>query len=117
MRKSSLAELSWKERHTYVKDVPFDGKNLNCPGTKFQIVKFKPGTSIKPHYHKKTSEIFYIQSGNGVLKLNGQGFRCQPNDFFLCEPEDVHEFVNDTPKEFIILIFKTNEEEVDFYWK
>jgi len=116
MKVSSVRHLKWKDRFTYVKDVPFDEKDLHCPGTKFQIVKFKPHTSIKPHHHQKIYEIFYIRSGNGILKLNKKEFRCAPDDFFLCEPGDIHEFINDTDDDFVILIFKTNEEEDDIYW-
>jgi quercetin dioxygenase-like cupin family protein len=118
MKKRNLDELEWKDRYTYVKDIPFNEKDLNCKGAKFQVVKFRPRTSIKPHYHKKTYEIFYVRSGSGMLNLNGQEFRCKPDDFFLCEPGDVHEFINDTDDDFVILIFKTNEEEdTDMYWK
>lgn len=116
MKKCNLSELNFEERYTYVKNIPFDEDDLKCKGSKFQIVKFKPHTSIKPHYHKKTNEIFYILKGKGILKLNNTKFRCKPDDFFLCESNDVHEFVNDTEEEFVILIFKTNEEEGDMFW-
>ena len=117
MKKGSIGMISWKDRYTYVKDVQFNAHDLNCPGSKFQIVKFKPGVAIASHFHKKTHEIFYIRSGTGILKLAGHEFRCASDDFFLCEPGDVHEFLNDTPEDFIILIFKTNEvEDTDIYW-
>ena len=117
MKQGSLDKLTWKNRFTYVKDVPFNEKQLNCKGSKFQVVKFKPGKSIKPHYHKKTYEIFFIESGNGLLRFNNQEFRCKKGDFYLCEPFDKHEFINDTKEDFVILIFKTNEEEdIDIYW-
>ncbi len=117
MKKSSLKELKWKKRYTYLKNIIFTEKDLNCKGAKFQIVKFKPGTSIKPHHHKKSTEVFYIRSGNGAVKINGKKFRCKPDDRFLCERGDTHSFINDTKQDFIILIFKTNEEERDIYWK
>ncbi len=117
MKKRSLKNLKWQDRYTYVKNIPFNEKDLNCKGTKFQIVNFKPGVSIEPHYHKKTYEIFYVREGEGILKLNGKKFRCDRDDFFLCEPGDTHEFINDTKKDFIILIFKTNEiEDKDMFW-
>jgi len=117
MKKGKLSGLKWMDRFTYLKDVPFDEKDLNCKGSKFQVVKFKPNTSIKPHYHKETNEIFYIRKGSGMLKINNNEFRCKPDDFFLCEAKDMHEFINDTNEEFIILIFKTNEKENDIFWE
>ncbi len=116
MKAKNLAKLDWKDRFTYVKNIPFDENDMKCKGAKFQIVKFKPNTSIKPHFHKKTVEIFYIKSGNGILKLNKEEFRCKPDDFFLCEPGDIHEFINNTKEDFVILIFKTNEEKEDIFW-
>jgi len=117
MKTGSLSKLNWKDRYTYVKDIPFDENDLKCKGSKFQIVKFKPNTNIKPHYHKKTIEIFYIKEGEGILKLNKKEFKCKPDDFFLCEPNDIHEFINNTNKDFTILIFKTNEEDNDIFWE
>ena len=117
MKYGKLSQLDWKVRYTYVKDVPFTAQDLRCPGTKFQIVKFKPHTSIKPHHHQQTCEIFYIREGNGLLRLNDTEFHCQPDDFFLCQPGDVHAFVNDKEQDFTILIFKTNErEDTDIFW-
>ncbi len=117
LKSGKLKNLKWTDRYTYVKNIVFTEKDLLSKGAKFQIVKFKPKTSIKPHYHKLTSEIFYIQSGTGVIKLNSQEFNCSPNDFFLCEQRDIHEFINNTDEDLIILIFKTNEvEDTDIYW-
>jgi quercetin dioxygenase-like cupin family protein len=116
MKIKKLENLTWKKRYSYIKNIAFTEKDLQCVGTKFQIVTFLPHTSIKPHYHKKTTEIFYTRSGRGILKLNHQKFLCSPDDFFLCEPGDIHEFINDTNKEFTVLIFKTNEIKKDVYW-
>ncbi len=116
IKAKKLSTLEFKPRYTYSKDVPFTEKDLRCSGALFQVVKFQPQTSIKPHVHKKTVEVFYVKSGTGIIKMNNKEFRCKPDDFFLCEPGDVHEFINDTNEEFVILIFKTNEKDEDIYW-
>lgn len=58
-----------------------------------------------------------MRKGNGLLRINGKEFRCKEDDFFLCEQGDMHEFVNDTDEEFVILIFKANEGKEDIYWE
>lgn len=116
LKEYKLEELEFKERFTYLKSIPFTEKDLRRKGSKFQIVIFKPKTRIKPHYHKKTCEIFYILRGSGILKLNEKEFKCSKDRFFLCEPEDVHEFINESEEELVILIFKTNEEKNDIYF-
>jgi quercetin dioxygenase-like cupin family protein len=117
MKKGSLDAVLWKDRFTYTKTIPLDENDLHCQGTKFQVVSFQPHTSLDSHYHKETYEIFYVKSGYGIIKLNEEEFRCQPDDFFLCEPWDVHEFINDRDEDFVLLIFKTNEvADKDIYW-
>ena len=116
MKNLKLDELELKERFSYVKSVPFDENDLRCSGAKFQVVVFKPGRRVKPHYHKKTCEIFYILKGRGILNLGGTQFKLEKNSFFLCEPGDSHEFINNGNEDLVILIFKTNEKEDDIYW-
>ncbi|MFH1221797.1 MAG: cupin domain-containing protein [Candidatus Micrarchaeota archaeon] len=106
-------DLAWGERFTYVKNVLFNEDDLNCRGAKFQIIKFKPNSGMGPHYHKETTEVFYVKSGNAIIKINGKEIRCKPDDFILCKPGDVHEVINDRNEEFVLLIFKTNENEGD----
>ncbi len=117
MKSFTLSGLEWKKRFSYLKSVPFDANDLRCHGAKFQVVKFMPNSSIKPHYHRKTCEIFYVQAGVGVIGFNGQKFSVKLGDFFLCEPGDVHEISNGGNEAFVILIFKTNDAgESDIFW-
>lgn len=117
MKKGSLQTLNWTERLTFIKDIPFTEKDFQSLGTKFQVIRFAPHTDIKPHYHKKRIELFYAVEGSGLIIINREEFRVQPNDFFLCEIGDVHQFVNDTNQDFTILVFRTNEpEDEDFFW-
>ena len=109
----NINNLNYQKRFTYLKNIPFNQTDLNCKGTKFQIVKFKPNTKINPHYHNHSHEIFYITKVQGILKLNNQTIKLKPNDFFLCKPKDIHEFINNSDEELVILIFKTNEKEND----
>ena len=117
MIKKELKNLYWKERFVYLKDIPFDENDLQQKGSKFQIVKFQPKTSIKPHYHKKTTEIFYVRSGEAIMKFNNEEILAKKDDIFLCQPNDVHEVINNSDEEFVLLIFKTNEEPDDLYWE
>ena len=116
MKYRPVPKMEWKERFTYVKNVVFEADELGQEGARFQIVKFLPHTTIEPHYHEKVREIFYIRSGNGIIRFNGQENRAKADDIFLCEPKDVHEIINDADEELVILIFKTNESPDDIIW-
>jgi quercetin dioxygenase-like cupin family protein len=121
MKFNKFKDLKFKDRKffnkvVYKKCIVFNEDDLISKGSKFQIVTFKPESRVKPHYHKKTTEIFYIKEGKGTLKLNGREYNFKKDDIFLCEPKDTHEFVNNTNKDFTVLIFKTNEEKDDIFW-
>jgi len=105
--------LEWVKRHSYLKNIVFGAEDLNQEGTKFQIVKFSPGAKLKPHYHEKVTEIFYVVEGEGVFIFNDKKYKVGPGSIFLCEPKDVHGMENDSMKELVFLIFKTNETEGD----
>lgn len=116
MKQYSLGKLDWKDRFIYKKNILFDAADLHQPGAKFQIVRFLPHTKIGPHYHKRVREIFYIQAGQGIIIFNGKHYSAKTNDIFLCEPKDIHEVINDSNEEFVMLIFKTNEDPTDITW-
>lgn len=117
LRDIRLEKRRFFDKVAYEKGIIFNGVDLKCKGSKFQLINFKPKSNVKPHYHKKTTEIFYIKEGRGIIKLNNKEFSCKKDDVFLCEPNDMHEFINNNNEDFIILIFKTNEEEGDIYWE
>ncbi len=118
MRHHSLINLHWKKRFSYVKNSLFEAKDLRQPGTRFQIVKFGPGSKIGPHYHQKACEIFYVRSGNGILKINRKKFLLSPDEIFFIEPGDSHALENNGEEDLILLIFKTNEiPNEDIFWE
>ncbi len=117
MIKLSYKNLKWIKRFSYLKNILFDEKSLNQEGAKFQIIRFLPHSRIGPHYHQKVTEIFYIRKGKGKFIFNGISHNGLKDDIFLCQPHDVHEVVNSSDEELIILIFKTNEDPSDIYWK
>lgn len=87
------------------------------PGVKFQIVIFAPGVSIGEHWHKKTSELFFVKSGKGRAIMNGKEIFLESSDSLLCEPGDHHAFVNDGEEDLVLLDFKVNEAEGDIFWQ
>ncbi len=117
MKRAALKKLRWQNRFTYIKHVVFEAHDLGQKGSRFQIVRFKPGKAIAAHYHKKAYEIFYIHSGGGSLQMNGRNYRIKRDDIILCEPGDRHGFRNTGRRDLIVLIFKTNEiPNKDIYW-
>jgi quercetin dioxygenase-like cupin family protein len=117
MKHGSIETIEWKERLTFLKAIPFGEDDFKSKGTKFQIIKFAPGSEVKAHHHNEKTEMFYVAQGTGKVIINKEGFRVKPGEFFLCETGDSHSFVNDTEKDFVILVFRTNEKKDDLIFE
>ncbi|NIR86256.1 cupin domain-containing protein [Candidatus Bathyarchaeota archaeon] len=109
-------EKRWLKRKGYSKRILFTEDELKSRGLLVQIVKSEAHTEIKPHYHKKTIETYYILKGKAILFCGDKRFRARKGDAFLCEPGEVHGVINDTDEEFLLLVFKINAKENDSYW-
>lgn len=108
-------EVKYTKRYGYLKHEFFNEKDLQCKGTKFQIIKFENTDTIKPHYHEKTVEIFLTIKGRGLININGIMNDCEVGDIVFCQPGDIHSFKKQY-SDWTIAIFKTNEEKDDIIW-
>ena len=77
-----------------------DAKNLK---TVFRIRTLKPGSSIGYHLQKE-DEIYYIISGQGKMKMNGETFAVKPGDAILTRPGSSHSIEPNPNNDLTILI-------------
>ncbi len=63
----------------------------NAPGLTLAFRKrvLKPGSGIGYHLQKE-DEIYYILSGTGIMKMNGDSFAVKPGDAILTRPGSSH---------------------------
>jgi mannose-6-phosphate isomerase-like protein (cupin superfamily) len=73
-------------------------------------MRLSPGQSIAPHYHDIRTECFRIVSGEGEIKINNEVVANTPDEIILCEPGDIHEFINQSQSEpFLFQVIRTND--------
>jgi len=77
-----------------------DAKNLK---TVFRKRTLKPGSSIGYHLQKE-DEIYYVLSGNGKMKMNGETFSVKPGDAILTRPGSSHSIEPNPNTDLTILI-------------
>ncbi|TKC05500.1 cupin domain-containing protein [Pedobacter polaris] len=75
-------------------------KNLK---TVFRKRILKAGSSIGYHLQKE-DEIYYVISGNGKMKMNGETFAVKPGDAILTRPGSSHGIAPDPNNDLVILI-------------
>ena len=73
------------------------------------MIKLKPQSEIKPHYHAKIKEILYVTKGFGKICINGAEKPFKKEDIFLIEPNDVHSMKNESCEDLEWLEFKMHD--------
>jgi quercetin dioxygenase-like cupin family protein len=76
---------------------------LHADVVAFEYVKLSPGSVVGDHVHSRTEEIYFIVSGNGEMKVDGESRDVGPGDLILTpqgtkhgligKPGEVVEFV------------------------
>ncbi len=117
MKLIRAAEKLWAEKEGYSKKVFLTEKDLNSPGNHVQLIKIKPRVSVRNHYHKIQTEIFYFLDQNGYFVVNGEKMAADIGDLIVIEPNDRHYTVNNTDNDYVYLAVKINYQEDDFYWE
>lgn len=109
MRRIQLDDCAFEPREGYERSVLLTEDDFQSK-TKLQLMRLAPGQSIAPHHHAQRTECFRLVSGEGQIKVNGEVVASTPDDVVLCEPGDVHEFINTSEtKQMTFLVIRTND--------
>lgn len=65
---------------------------------------FPPGEIAHTHSHTDMVEIFMIQSGEGIIRIDDKPYNLSPNICAVVEPNESHEIVN-TGEENLVITF------------
>lgn len=118
MKKIKLSNSQFEDREGYQRSVVFNSDDFKS-NTKLQFMRLAPSQRIKPHHHNIRTECFRIVSGTGEIRINGENVASSENEVVLCEPGDVHEFINTSKTEpFTFLVIRTNDPaNEDMFWE
>lgn len=118
MKHISLSDSEFESREGYERSVLLTPDDFGAD-TKLQLMRLAPGQVIKPHHHETRTECFRIVSGQGQIKINGEIVATSENDIVLCEPGDVHEFINTSSTvPLTFLVIRTNDPgNADMLWE
>ena len=56
--------------------------------------RLPPGGRTAPHYHRRTEEIYYILSGEGLMQIAQQQIKVVAGDAIAIPPGEVHTIAN-----------------------
>jgi quercetin dioxygenase-like cupin family protein len=73
--------------------------------TNFSQARFAPGQVAAAHAHADMCEVFFVESGSGVINVDGQPHVLTPGVCIAVEPGEVHEVINQGPDELVLTYF------------
>lgn len=78
----------------------------------FSQAEFPPGEVASAHSHTDMSEVFFVESGTGIIRINEREYPLQTGTMVAVEPEEVHEIINNgtTPLKLIYFAIKAQLE-------
>jgi mannose-6-phosphate isomerase-like protein (cupin superfamily) len=73
--------------------------------TNFSQARFAPGHIATAHAHQDMCEVFFVESGSGVISIDGKDYQLDPGHCVAVEPNEVHEIVNNGSTELVLTYF------------
>ncbi|MEA5535071.1 cupin domain-containing protein [Crocosphaera sp. XPORK-15E] len=80
---------------------PGDIPNL----TNFSQATFTPGQKTIPHLHETMYEVFFVESGEGIIRINEVDYPLLKGNCITVEPGEVHELMNRGSTDLILTYF------------
>jgi len=85
-------------------------KQMIAPGAIPHLVQFmqaiiKPGEVVSEHKHDDLYEIFFVEEGIGVIRIDGKKYKMEKGKCITVEPKEQHEVANMGEEELILTIF------------
>jgi mannose-6-phosphate isomerase-like protein (cupin superfamily) len=73
--------------------------------TNFSQATFAPGQIASGHFHQDMCEVFFVESGEGIIKIDGKTYPLEKGSCVAVEPGEVHEIVNNGSTDLILTYF------------
>jgi mannose-6-phosphate isomerase-like protein (cupin superfamily) len=73
--------------------------------TNFSQARFAPGQVASAHAHSDMCEVFFVEAGTGIIKVDGQAFDLKAGVCIAVEPGEVHEVINQGNEELVLTYF------------
>jgi quercetin dioxygenase-like cupin family protein len=73
--------------------------------TNFSQATFAPGQVAQAHSHQDMCEVFFVEAGEGIIRIDGQAYPLKKGSCVAVEPGEVHEIVNSSSMDLILTYF------------
>ncbi|MGC1217821.1 MAG: cupin domain-containing protein [Phormidesmis sp.] len=73
--------------------------------TNFSQARFQPKQVAQAHTHADMHEVFFVESGEGAIAINGQTYVLTPGTCIAVAPHESHEVINTGTAELVLTYF------------
>lgn len=73
--------------------------------TNFSQAVFAPQKIASKHCHQDMNEVFFVQSGTGIIRVNEREFNLTPGSCIAVEAGEYHEIINTGKTDLILTYF------------
>ena len=73
--------------------------------TNFSQARFAPHQAAAAHTHRDMHEVFFVESGAGLIRVDGAEHPLTPGVCVAVRPGEVHEIVNGGAEELVLTYF------------
>ncbi|HEY9761804.1 MAG TPA: cupin domain-containing protein [Trichocoleus sp.] len=73
--------------------------------TNFSQTRFAPGQVASAHAHEDMCEVFFVESGEGIIYIDGNPYSLTPGTCVAVEAGETHEVVNNGEGELVLTYF------------
>lgn len=73
--------------------------------TNFSQARFAPGQLSPAHEHTDMAEVFFVQSGQGTITIDGLCYALTPGVCIVVERGEIHEICNDGTEDLVLTYF------------
>jgi mannose-6-phosphate isomerase-like protein (cupin superfamily) len=67
-------------------------------------IRHPPGTASQEHYHTEAEEVYYVLSGRGRIRVNGETRDIGPGDVVVIVPNQRHKVWQDGEGDLVLLV-------------
>ncbi|MBE9180095.1 cupin domain-containing protein [Oculatella sp. LEGE 06141] len=73
--------------------------------TNFSQARFAPGQVADAHAHQDMCEVFFVESGQGIMIIDCEEYRLEAGTCVAVEPGETHEVVNNGTTDLVLTYF------------
>jgi mannose-6-phosphate isomerase-like protein (cupin superfamily) len=80
------------------------GRSTGLLSHSLAVIRHPPGTASRAHHHTVADEVYFVQSGRGQVRVDGDTREVGAGDTIIIRPGQVHKVTNTGPNDLVLIV-------------